>query len=137
MSKNGFPVSPNVKPEGGVGILALSRSERRQLVRLLGLLQENLECAIETSCIPGTADVMPEDLPDVAEDRKNWRAAENWIARLQGRKLASVEGVAVELRRRIKASGLSPAEYARVFNEITPEQVREHRNRMEASRGMA
>jgi len=60
----------------------LTRHERRQPVRLLGLLQTHLESAIESSLVPGTGTGMPGEDDNLAVDRKDWKLAEKWVVRL-------------------------------------------------------
>lgn len=75
---------------------ALTRKQARQLMRLLGKFQTHLESAIESS-IPQplpkggaerlhvilTAQVK-DDFADCIElDRRDWRAAEAWVKRLE------------------------------------------------------
>lgn len=61
----------------------LTRRERRQLVTLLGKLQTHLESAIESSILPNTDKAQHGYKRIVAQDRKDWRAAEDWIKRLE------------------------------------------------------
>jgi len=65
--------------------MRLTASERKQLIRLLGLLQTHLESCIETALVSGTNEPMPEDEPGVREDRGNWKLAEKWIKWLERR----------------------------------------------------
>jgi hypothetical protein len=60
----------------------LSNTEARRTVKLLGVLQDNLESSIESSVHPDTNEPDPEDAGHVAADRKLWRQAENLIKRL-------------------------------------------------------
>ncbi len=63
--------------------LRLTSRDRRQIIRLLGLLQTHLESAIDSSLVPGTSRPMPEDAHNVALDREDWKAAEKWVKRLE------------------------------------------------------
>jgi hypothetical protein len=65
--------------------MRLTQSERKQLIRLLGLLQDHLESSIETALIAGTSEPAPEDEPGVREDRENWKLAERWVKWLKRR----------------------------------------------------
>ena len=54
--------------------MTLTKRECKELVRLLRLLQEHLESAIESS-----SDPMPEDARDVFCDRRDLKKIERWI----------------------------------------------------------
>ena len=59
--------------------------DRRQLINLLGLLQDHLESAIESSLVPGTNQPDPADeaaVLDVFRDRHTWKQAEVMIQKL-------------------------------------------------------
>lgn len=62
----------------------LTLRDRRQLVRLLGLLQDHLESAIESCLVPGTSEPMAntDEAINVECDRRDWRAAEKWVGKL-------------------------------------------------------
>lgn len=65
--------------------LTISRQDARKLVRLLGILQEHLESAIESSIPPGAKDPDdPADQVNVNIDRRNWRKAEDFVSRFDG-----------------------------------------------------
>lgn len=62
----------------------LRQRDRKQIVRLLGVLQGLLESAIEAALIPGTGEVATEsDRGNVAADRADWLACERIIKRLE------------------------------------------------------
>ena len=66
----------------------LSRTDKSTIVRLLGVLQDHLESAIESSLVPKTNEPMPEDataIAEVARDRRTWRQAEDMIKKLQAK----------------------------------------------------
>jgi hypothetical protein len=63
----------------------LTTRDRRTVIRLLGLLQDHLESAIESVIVPGTGEANPEEPEDVAgliRDRRDWRIAETLIGKL-------------------------------------------------------
>jgi hypothetical protein len=63
----------------------LTTRDRRTVIRLLGLLQDHLECAIESVIVPGTNEPNPYDLEEVAgiaQDRRDWKTAETLIGKL-------------------------------------------------------
>jgi hypothetical protein len=63
----------------------LTTRDRRTIIRLLGLLQDHLESAIESVIVPGTGEAdpdEPEDVAGLAQDRRDWRAAEILIGKL-------------------------------------------------------
>lgn len=63
----------------------LTTRDRRAVIRLLGLLQEHLESAIESVIVPGTGEANPHDPEEVAglaQDRRDWRTAETLIGKL-------------------------------------------------------
>lgn len=63
----------------------LTTRDRRTVIRLLGLLQDHLESAIESVLVPGTNEANPydpEEVAGLARDRGNWRAAEMLIGKL-------------------------------------------------------
>jgi hypothetical protein len=66
----------------------LTTRDRRTAIRLLGVLQGELGRAIESVVVPGTNEAMPEDAAGLAEDRRDWRAAEDLIAKLSRKKEA-------------------------------------------------
>jgi hypothetical protein len=68
------------------GCLTINNRERKELIRLLGLLQTHLESTIESCLIPGTNEGAPEDQAGILEDRTDWRVAENLVIRLQNPK---------------------------------------------------
>lgn len=47
----------------------LSKTDRRELIRLLSVLRVHLASAIESNLVPDTRDVMPEDRANVELDR--------------------------------------------------------------------
>jgi hypothetical protein len=64
----------------------LTTRDRRTAIRLLGVLQDNLESSIDSLVVPGTNDC-GEHAPDYEReslrvDRADWRAAEDLIAKL-------------------------------------------------------
>jgi hypothetical protein len=62
--------------------------EKRQLIQLLGLLQDHLESAIESTLVPGTNEPDPADevtVSDVWRDRQVWKQAEGMISKLSQR----------------------------------------------------
>lgn len=63
--------------------MKLTKKDARQLIRLLGLLQDHLESAIDSALVPGTSEAMPEDQAGVAKDRKDWRLAEALKVRIR------------------------------------------------------
>jgi hypothetical protein len=67
--------------------MKLTASERKQLIRLLGLLQTHLESRIYSAAIAiaGTDEAALEDKPGVREDRGNWQLAGKWIKWLERR----------------------------------------------------
>jgi len=76
--------------------MTLAKRETRQAVRLLGLLQDHLESAIESSLVPGTNQPMDTDGDakiNVAADRRDWWAAERLVAKLSGERPARVRKV--------------------------------------------
>ena len=79
MSALSSKVDDSQKP---FGVRALRPRERKELVRLLGLLQNHLKSSIESAVIPGTNDGLSEDQAGIEEDRKNLRAADDWVTRL-------------------------------------------------------
>jgi hypothetical protein len=60
----------------------LKDADARTMVRLLGLLQDHLESAIESCLLPGATDPGEEHRLDVARDRRDWRAAETLVKKL-------------------------------------------------------
>jgi hypothetical protein len=65
---------------------ALTSQDRRSLIRLLGKLQTRLEEAIqsaEPAGDPGSAGYLPGEMELLAMDRRDWRAAEVWVKRLE------------------------------------------------------
>lgn len=67
------------------GSIVLTKKERRSAIRLLGLLQEHLESAIESSTLKdGT--IQPNDpiaAKNVPIDRRDWKAAEGLVKKLE------------------------------------------------------
>ena len=63
-------------------LAVLTKRERKELVRLLGILQDHLESAIDSSLIGGTRLPMHGAEREVARDRKDWRTAEDWVMKL-------------------------------------------------------
>jgi hypothetical protein len=63
-------------------MLSLSKRERGQLVRLLVLLQEYLESAIESAIVPGTYKGMPDEPDNIEVDRKDLKLAKRWAQRI-------------------------------------------------------
>ena len=61
---------------------ALTRRERRQLVRLLGQYQDLLESAIDASTVQDTGEATEPDEEQVKRDRRDWKLAEKWVVRL-------------------------------------------------------
>jgi hypothetical protein len=73
-----------VKPTR-VQAIGLTRREARLAIRLLGVLQTHLESAIESCTVPGQTQPFDEiDRANVREDRRDWKAAEGLVKRLEG-----------------------------------------------------
>lgn len=64
-------------------MIGISKRDARSLLQLLGLLQDHLESAIESSLLPGITEPMPEDAHNVLLDRRDWRAAERMVKKLE------------------------------------------------------
>lgn len=62
--------------------MTLTKKHRKELIRLLGLLQTHLESAIESSLVPGANEAMDDEKDVVAEDRLDYQKAAAWITRL-------------------------------------------------------
>jgi hypothetical protein len=76
--------------------LPINRRQARELIRLLGNLQQHLEGAIE-SCIPRpipdsgldrlgvlmSAEIEDEYAENIKLDRRDWKRAERWVRRLE------------------------------------------------------
>lgn len=66
--------------------VTLSSRERATLIRLLGMLQDHLEGSIESSTIGAFMEGETEATKrDVALNRRDWRLAEDLVAKLSGR----------------------------------------------------
>jgi hypothetical protein len=65
--------------------------ERRELIRLLALLQTHLTSAIEHSLIPGTTKGSAEDQPGIDQDRRDWKLAGQWISRLSAKAISKAK----------------------------------------------
>lgn len=69
--------------------ITLTDQERRAVVRLLGALQDHLESVIECRVVPGETEPREPHLrPIIAQDRRDWQAAEKLVKRLTERKAA-------------------------------------------------
>ncbi len=66
--------------------LQLSTKEARQLVEILGEYQTELESVIESHTLEdgSTPPIDPDAKPVVAECRRKWKRAEDWVKRLSG-----------------------------------------------------
>ena len=64
-------------------MITITKRDRSQLKRLLGLLQGHLESAIESALVPGTTEPMEEDRHNVTIDRRDWNAAERLVKKLE------------------------------------------------------
>jgi hypothetical protein len=72
--------------------MTLTKREVSTLIRLLGVLQTNLESAIESSTLPdGSFDehATPELKRDIAKDRRDWKQAEELVAKLDAARRAN------------------------------------------------
>ncbi len=72
--------------------LQLSTKEARQLVEILGEYQNELEAAIECHTLEdgSTPPIDPDAAPLVAECRRKWKRAEDWVKRLSGETSAAL-----------------------------------------------
>jgi hypothetical protein len=65
-------------------MLTLSGTEARRLQRLLGTFQGLLESAIEASLVSGETEPREEiDVPNIKRDRRDWKAADQFVQRLE------------------------------------------------------
>lgn len=64
-------------------VVQITALQAHQLVRLLGVLQDFLECSIECMLIPGTNEASVEDQPVVRSLRRDWKSAETFIRLLE------------------------------------------------------
>ena len=65
--------------------MILTQRDTYRLISLLGLLQDHLESAIESSLVPGTNEPDPAEensVLDVRRDRHTWKQAEAMIQKL-------------------------------------------------------
>lgn len=67
------------------GMIHLTKSEGKKLVKLLGLYQGLLESAIDSNLIAGTAVAMKGSEANVRADRRDWQAAEAMVKALISR----------------------------------------------------
>lgn len=66
--------------------MTITKSEARELMRLLGKFQTRLEEAIKSAepvGEPGSPGFLPGEREILAMDRQDWRAAERWVAKLE------------------------------------------------------
>ena len=71
--------------------MTLTKREVSTLMRLLGVLQTNLESAIDSSVLPdGSFDkhATPALKADIAKDRRDWRLAEELVKKLDAARRA-------------------------------------------------
>ncbi len=61
--------------------MTLTAYQRREIIRLLGMLQTHLESCIETATPPGSE----QEAADIEMDRRDWKAAEKVILMLEGK----------------------------------------------------
>jgi len=59
----------------------ITKRDRRELIRLLGLLQDSLECDMTSNVVPETNEAGYKRL--LVQAHKDWRAAEDLVSRLQ------------------------------------------------------
>ena len=72
--------------------MTLTRREISTLIRLLGVLQTNLESSIETACLPGTKTPDPRDVNaahNVKLDPRDWKQAEEMVKKLDAARRAN------------------------------------------------
>jgi len=62
--------------------MALTASERKEIMRLLGVLQGHLETVIDSNLVVGTRSPARGCKTIVTAARKEWKAAERWVKRL-------------------------------------------------------
>ncbi len=71
--------------------MRLTKRDMARLTRLLALLQDHLESAIETALVPGTNQPDPRDeaqVRQVQRDRRDWREAEDYVRKLEAMRKA-------------------------------------------------